>query len=563
MIREHGSGATVEAGALPAVPRLLAVWVPDWPVVALTLEHLHRPAGGGARHAPPPDPALEPVAVVGARGVRAASAPAREAGVRRGMRLRVARSLCPDLVVVPPQPEREARAFEPVMAALSTVLAEPVVVRPGLALSGARGPARWFGGEEEVAQALVEAVARDVGVECFVGGGDSLLTAVLAARSGVLVPAGRAADFLAPWGLRSVLAAVPTERERAQTEPHLETLTRLGLRTLADLARLPRADVAARFGSVGEQVHRLAAGEAWQVPTCPRPAADIDSALTLDPPVARADAAAFAARTLAERLSASLVGSGLAAGRLRVEAECEDGCVLSRSWMLETVPSPADLTDRVRWQIEGWLAGRAGHRPASALVRLRLLALELAPAGTSQAGLWSAPGDQGRRRALRAAERVESLLGAGSVSVPLLTEGWDPRSRARLVAWGERKEEMGQARTVGDGRATWVGALPTPSPSLVLADPVPVSLLDAQGAEVLVDAQGQLSQTPWSVVMSGAPGLPERAQVRSWGGPWPVNEGWWRPAGPSRRAYLQVLPQEGPALLLVRSARWWLDAVYS
>lgn len=48
MIREHGSGATVEAGALPAVPRLLAVWVPDWPVVALTLEHLHRPAGGGA-----------------------------------------------------------------------------------------------------------------------------------------------------------------------------------------------------------------------------------------------------------------------------------------------------------------------------------------------------------------------------------------------------------------------------------------------------------------------------------------------------------------------------------
>ena len=48
----------------------------------------------------------------------------------------------------------------------------------------------------------------------------------------------------------------------------------------------------------------------------------------------------------------------------------------------------------------------------------------------------------------------------------------------------------------------------------------------------------------------------------SWAGPWPVDEGWWRPEGASRRAYLQVLADSGPPLLLVRAGRWWLDAVY-
>nr|WP_283251323.1 DNA polymerase Y family protein [Actinomyces sp. AC-20-1] len=550
---------------------MLALWVPDWPVVALTLEQRHRDVGAGPRagRTAPPDPALEPVAVVGAHGVQAASAPARAAGVRRGMRLRLARCLCPELIVLAPDPAREARAFEPVMDALSTVLAEPVVARPGLALSGARGPARWLGGEEEVAAALVEAVARDVGVECLVGGADSLLAAVLAARNGVLVPEGQSAPFLSPWDLRRVLAALPTERERASTEPVLEALARLGVRTLGDLTALPRADVTARFGPAGERAHRLATGEAWQVPSCPRPTADLEAALALDPPVECADAAAFASRTLAERLSFSLVAHGLAAGRLLVEAECEDGRLLSRSWALETVPSPADLTDRVRWQIEGWLASRPGARPARALVRLRLLALETSSAATSQTGLWASPGERGRRRAARAAERVESLLGAGSVSTPVLDEGWDPRSRARLVPWDQRgpgspaRAEPGRGAVADDGRATWVGALPSPSPSLVLAEPAPAVLLDAQDGEVLVDAQGQLTRTPWQVLVTGGPGPTGRLRVRSWAGPWPVDEGWWRPAGASRRAYLQLVPQDGPALLLVRRSGWWLEGLYS
>ena len=96
-----------------ACARLIAVWVPDWPVAALGLEAQRSP---GVLT----DPALVPVAVVGGHGVVAASPRARSAGVRTGMRLRRARSLCPELTVLPAQPEREARSFERVMQALST-----------------------------------------------------------------------------------------------------------------------------------------------------------------------------------------------------------------------------------------------------------------------------------------------------------------------------------------------------------------------------------------------------------------------------------------------------------
>ena len=207
----------------PPASRFVAIWVPDWPVVALTMEarqqHRHPRARQGAPHLP--DPATEPVAVVGARGVLAASAPARRAGITTGMRLRAARSLCPELTVLPPQEERQARAFETVMEALTSLLADPMVARPGLALSHARGPAAWIGGEELLASALVETVTQEADVECQVGIADSLPGAVLAARQGIIVEPGRTPEFLAPWPLDALLTCLPRSRLRRDARPML------------------------------------------------------------------------------------------------------------------------------------------------------------------------------------------------------------------------------------------------------------------------------------------------------------------------------------------------------
>lgn len=600
----------------PSPPRLVAIWVPDWPVVALTLESraqrratVSSSAGGTAGSsagasatrasaaAPTtdratdraagraadrvadsaqslPDPALEAVAVVGAHEILAASAPARAAGLRTGMPLRTARSLCPSLIALPHQPLREARSFEVVMDALDTHLADPLIARPGLAVCSARGPARWAGGEEELAARLIEAVAQGADVECQVGIADSLAGAVLAARQNAIIQAGTTPGFLSTWPLSAALACLPTRRLRHETADLLETLGRLGLRTLGDLAALPLKDVTARFGAPGTRLHLLASGCDHHVPRTTRPTKDMTVRASLDPPIERADAAAFAARSLAEDLCARLLAAGAAAGRLNVEAHCQDGSELTRSWMLETTPTATELTDRVRWQLDGWLSGRSGRPPASALTLLSLSAVELSPAGSLQAGLWQAPGQQAAARAARAAHRIESILGAGGVHTPILLPGRDPRSRAALTPWGESQATRSHK---GADTAPWNDALPAPSPSIVLARPRPVLLLDAHGRELGVDIHGQLDGEPASLRAQedraedphkpadldaeldwGAQDLP----VTSWAGPWPMDEGWWTPTGACRRAYLQITTTQGPPLLLMRSGRWWVEALY-
>ena len=57
----------------PPASRFVAIWVPDWPVVALTLEARQQCRHPRARQSDlhPPNPATDPVAVVGAHGVLA------------------------------------------------------------------------------------------------------------------------------------------------------------------------------------------------------------------------------------------------------------------------------------------------------------------------------------------------------------------------------------------------------------------------------------------------------------------------------------------------------------
>lgn len=83
------------------------------------------------------------------------------------MSIREATYLCPDLLCLPRDPDREARAFSAVIDAFDSVAAGVECVRPGLARCRVRGPARWHGSEEAAASALVSAIEEAVGVECF------------------------------------------------------------------------------------------------------------------------------------------------------------------------------------------------------------------------------------------------------------------------------------------------------------------------------------------------------------------------------------------------------------
>ncbi|GAB2980800.1 DNA polymerase Y family protein [Saccharothrix stipae] len=522
----------------------LAVWCPDWPVVA-----------AAAEAALPPH---VPAAVVGAGEVAACSAVARAEGVRRGMRRRAAQGQCPELAVFEYDEVRDARLFEPVAAAVEELAPGIEVVRPGLVVVAAQGPVGYYSSAALAAERLVDHVAVRAGVEAQVGFADGLFASTLAAHRGLIVPPGGTAAFLAPLGIREL--DQPAER-REDRSALVDLLRRLGLRTLGAFAAVPERDVATRFGRAAVLAHRLAAGLEERPRSRRRPPPELSVTRELDPPIDRVDAAAFAAKGLAERLHAGLADRGLACTRLGIRATTENGEELHRVWRCAEPLTPQGIADRVRWQLDGWLTrarlDRAG--PTAGIHLLRLDPEEVVDATALQLGLWPGAGqDQGEaaERAARAMVHVQGLLGPDAVLTPVLGGGRGPVERVRLVPWGDERTPA------ADPDQPWPGQLPAPSPATVFAEPEPVALLDSSGADVVVTGYAELVVRPHRIVHGG-----RTRQVVAWSGPWPVDERWWDAEAALRGARLQVLGTaadgEELAFLLIRAGgKWAVEGVY-
>lgn len=518
--------------------RVLAIWCLDWPAVA---------AAAAADLS-----ATVPVAVTLANRVIACSSTARAAGVRRGVRRREAQSRCPHLHVVTADADRDARFFEPVIAAVDEVVPRAEVLRSGLLVVPVRGAARFFGSEQAAAERLVEAVAVSTvaGAECQVGVADELSTAVFAARAGVVVEPGGDARFLARLSIRQ-LAAEPALSGPGRGDL-ADLLWRMGIRSIGQFAALCRTDVASRFGADAVVAHRFARGEPERTPSGRDPSPELDAVLRCDPPIDRVDAAAFAGRSLADTLHQTLMAAGVGCTRLAIHAVTANGDELTRVWRCAEPLTEDATADRVRWQLDGWLTTRApGATPTAPVTLLRLQPVELVSAGALQLPLWGGLGEEDRLRARRALVRVQGLLGPEAVQVPVLSGGRGPAERITLTPLGD------EPVPAADPRAPWPGQLPEPSPTVLLDDPV--ELLDAQGNPIRVTGRGLFSADPARLITRG-----QTDRLCWWTGPWPVDERWWDPdRGTGRTARAQVLIDGGRALLLCyRQRRWYLEGAY-
>ena len=516
--------------------RTLAVWCQDWPVVAASA------VAGLAVGLP--------VGVLAGGHVAACSAQARAEGVRKGMRRRDAQGRCPELIVFPDDPARDARLFEVVASAVEELAVGVEVVRPGLVAVPAKGPAGYLGSEEAAAERLVDHVATRAGVECQVGIADGLFAATLAAHRGLLVEPGASPDFLAPLGIWELTRLQDTD-ERNEL---VDLLRRLGLGTLGAFAAVPERDVATRFGADAVLAHRLARGAEKRPPSRRTPPPDLVVVERFDPPVDRVDAVAFAARGLAATLHGRLAAHGMACTRLSITATSEGGEERSRVWRSADPLTPAAIADRVRWQLDGWLRGGPGVRPSGGIDTLRVEPEEIVDGQVLQLHLWQAGNDDNSERAARAMVRVQSLLGPESVATAVLEGGRGPADQVRLVPWGDERDP----RT--DPGQPWPGKLPAPSPSIVPATPIPVEVFDSKGKPVCVTNTHGFTGEPAAITVMGEP-----KAVLGWAGPWPVDEHWWvQPA--NRRSRMQVVigdeEQQRALLLVAKAGTWTVEGIY-
>ena len=516
---------------------MLAVWCQDWPAVA---------AGAAAGISP----AL-PVVVLHANRVVACSEAARALGVRRGQRRREAQARCPDLHVAQADPDRDARLFEPVVAAVDATVPGVEVLRPGLLVLAARGAARFFGSEAAAAERLVDAVAA-TGIECRIGIADELSTAVLAARRAALVPPGGGARFLAPLPVAEL--AVEPSLAGAGRDDLVDLLHRLGLRRIGDFAALTPAEVASRFGADAIAAHRCARAAPERPPSAASPAPDLAVEYPCDPPIERVDAAAFAGRLLAARLHERLAAASSACTRLTVIAETAAGEHLSRTWRCAEPLTPETTADRIRWQLDGWLTHRAlrgGDDRGAPIVLLRLEPVEVVVEAL-QLGLWGGVGQE-QDRARRALVRVQGLLGGEAVRIGVLSGGRGPVERVTLIALGD--EETPTA----DPELPWPGKLPEPAPTVVLINHPPVTLETVAGEHVWITDRGLFTAEP-GVLRWGA----KQWEVTGWAGPWPLDERWWAGEHPGGAVRVQVMLDAAVRVLLLlgRDETWRVEGFY-
>src|SRR5450755_2011669 len=189
-----------------------------------------------------PELAGRPVVVGGTGGrgvVLAASYQARAFGVRSAMPVSRAQRMCPRAVFVAPRHRVYAAVSKEVMAIFGAVTPEVEPLALDEAFLDVAGALRRLGAPAGIARHIRAQVARQQGITCSVGVAPTKFIAKIASArckpDGMLVvPRDGVLDFLHPLPV----AALWGVGERTG-----ETLSRLGLHTVGDIAQTPLASL--------------------------------------------------------------------------------------------------------------------------------------------------------------------------------------------------------------------------------------------------------------------------------------------------------------------------------
>ena len=424
-----------------------------------------------------PEPGREPL-------IGEASAAAEAHGVRAGLRLGEALARCPTLKLVSPDPAGVADQWDRVLAALEGIGAAVESERAGVACFDASGLLKLHGGLDGVLgghpprprrprpprRRPARASPPSPPPPAPARGGrrwrrERRRSAAARRRERPGPGAAAAATRSPPTSPRCPIALLGT---RAETAGLPEPLERFGIRTLGELAALPRAALADRFGAAGPLARDLARGR--DTPLVPRRAAErleealelpesgsgtqLEHALNLliDRLVARRERRGRTFRSVV--LSAALVEGGT--WRLRMtfrEAHADPRRMrLALAPRLAELPAPADV---LRLRVEG-LGPPAGLQRSLIAEPAAIRAARLREAvrqARAVAGPDAALRDRPRRPRLARARAPPHARAVGPVSSRRPHAGREPRAApARHAAPGSRPRRGGRAAR-GGGRA--------------------------------------------------------------------------------------------------------------
>ena len=355
------------------------------------------------------DPSLRGKAVVvgaGARGVvLSANYAARKYGIRAAMPVGRAKRMAPHAIFVTPDHQRYSEVSAKVMEIFDsfTPLVEPISLDEAfLDVTGAR---KLLGTGREIAVEIRRQVEASEGITCSVGIAPSKFIAKLASGhckpNGILeIPADRILNFLHPLPVNAIWGVGPKTAE---------TLERLGLRTVADIANLPRATLIRALGQAsGASLYELAWGRDYRDVTPNEPDKSISAAETFAQDLDDPEEILREFLRLTEKAAARLRENGYYAKTISIKVRFADFSTISRS---KTLPLPIDSTHDI-YEIAKSLYLALNLDRA----RLRLVGISLdnlSEAAPEQLLLGAR--ERGWREADSAIDRAKLRFGGGSV----------------------------------------------------------------------------------------------------------------------------------------------------
>jgi DNA polymerase-4 len=311
---------------------------------------------------------------------------------------------CPHGVYLPPDMERYARESERVMEILrrATDRVEPVSIDEAFLDVTASG--RALGPGEVVARRIKSEIRDETGLTASVGVATSKLVAKVASDRRkpdglVVVPEGEEASFLAPLPVRRLWGVGPRMEE---------TLAKLGVVTIGDLAALEPSRLERRLGTHGHDLQLLARGiDGREVIAGSPEAKSIGQEHTFDHDTDDGERLRALLLSLADGVARRLRKHGLKAHTLTLKYRDETFRTRTHA---RTLPAGADSGNAIFEVVSGLFA--EVHRGR----RVRLLGIYTSHFGSESPQLALFPEDEAPSPADRLRDEVTRRFGNGSLT---------------------------------------------------------------------------------------------------------------------------------------------------
>ncbi|MDM4763155.1 DNA polymerase IV [Galbitalea sp. SE-J8] len=367
--------------------------------------------------------------------VTAATYEARKYGVNSAMPTARAKQLCPQAIILEPHFERYQHFSRVVMGVFDDVT--PRVEKVGIdeAFLDVSGATRVFGGPIAIGQHIRRRVRDETGLVVSIGAAATKFVAKLASgRSkpdGLLViPADGTLDFLHPLPM-SALWGVGGKTE--------EQLARLGIRTIADVARMPLPALERSIGTASaRRLHELSWGRDPRAVEGLVGEKSIGHEETFSTDIADPATLRRELLRLSSMVARRLRAQGVTGRTVVLKLRYGDFTTITRS---RTLAEPTSVARRIYEEVADVYAAVGPHRP----VRLIGVRMEQLTDAAPAAALWD--DDEDWREAESVMDAVHERFGRGVIAPASLLGG----ARAGRGARAERDAGARAERDAGRG----------------------------------------------------------------------------------------------------------------